>query len=498
MAILDHPSISTMKSFSPGELRLVSAICFPKKARRLLPMGLSLAVFLWNPAVKGGERPVYSPDRVVSLAQENNRDIAIARARLGAAAGGIVEARSGYLPSVLSTGLYRKRETQESSRLRADDYNASLRVVQNVYTGGKTTHQLAIAQLLRQKQQLELETVVTRVTMDVRVACAELQLNRAKVGVREQSLGVLQRELKTQQERFTAGTVGELNVRRAEVALSNEEPELIDAKKQVQLSYLRLADLLGLEAGAAGNGHTFELSGELEYRPARVDLNGSLAQAVTNRPEVISRQNDIAIEVHQLAVDQSELRPQVDVFAGYEAYNERDPEVGKEFNHGYVVGVNATWKIFDGFATKGRMHATRARHAAAVQALESTKLLVESEVRSAVLDLQQADRVLAAETKNVETAAESLELARANVAEGLATQLDVLQAASDISRTKATRLNAIFLHNAAQARLAKACGTSPSAEFEKQVERMTNTDRREADLRMLQMARPPAKLKTAK
>ena len=48
--------------------------------------------------------------------------------------------------------------------------------------------------------------------------------------------------------------------------------------------------------------------------------------------------------------------------------------VGQEFNHGYVVGVNATWHMFDGFATKGRMliattGATRSRS----QALEAVR-----------------------------------------------------------------------------------------------------------------------------
>ena len=45
---------------------------------------------------------------------------------------------------------------------------------------------------------------------------------------------------------------------------------------------------------------------------------------------------------------------------------------------------------------------------------------VESEVRSAFYDLQQADRVLESETRNVESASESLEIARSNLAAGSA------------------------------------------------------------------------------
>src|SRR5207245_5867889 len=111
----------------------------------------------------------------------------------------------------------------------------------------------------------------------------------------------------------------------------------------------------------------------------------------------------------------------------YEIYSERDPDVGSEFNYGGVVGINATWNIFDGFATKGRMQATRARREAAVEALAATRRSVSSEVRSAFFDLQQAERVLESETKNVQTADGALEMAKGNFAAGLGTQLDVLQ-----------------------------------------------------------------------
>jgi outer membrane protein TolC len=137
--------------------------------------------------------------------------------------------------------------------------------------------------------------------------------------------------------------------------------------------------------------------------------------------------------------------------------------VGPEFNYGGVVGINATWNIFDGFATKGRMQATRARREAAVQGLGAARRSVASEVRSAFFDLQQAEHVLETETENVQTADEALDAAKGNLAAGLGTQLDVLQAASDVTRTRTTRLSAIYLHNVALARLAHACASSAEA-----------------------------------
>jgi heterocyst glycolipid deposition protein len=164
--------------------------------------------------------------------------------------------------------------------------------------------------------------------------------------------------------------------------------------------------------------------------------------------------------------------------------------IGHEFNHGYVLGLNAHWHIFDGFATKGRIIATRARRDAAAQTLEATRRSVASEVRSAFLDLQQSDRVLEAETKNVQTADESLEIAKGNLSAGLGTQLDVLQAASDVTRTRTTRLSAIYLHNVALARLARACAVEPDAlEFKPK-----NTGETKEANKIVDLAMPPAQL----
>ena len=69
---------------------------------------LALAALPSIASVRGAPR--YTIDDVVRLAQDQNPEIAIARKKIQAAHGGQVEARSGYLPSVVSSGLYRRRE----------------------------------------------------------------------------------------------------------------------------------------------------------------------------------------------------------------------------------------------------------------------------------------------------------------------------------------------------------------------------------------------------
>jgi outer membrane protein len=456
-------------------------------------IGILIAALFVSSKVFGA--PTYTIEQAVAVAQDHNPDILIARKKVQAARGSWVEARSGRLPWLSSSGLYDKRQTQSETNLRQEDYNAILRLEQNIYTGGAVGSQVAIAQLNIDKANYELQEIVSRVAMDVRIAFNDILVNRAKVRVREDSVRVFEEQLKTQQQNFDAGIVGKLNVQRAEVALANERPELFNAQTQLRNSHLRLGDLFGFDTG---RGRTepvsFEVAGDLQYQPNHADLKNCLARADATRGVIKARQKDIEVEDKQYILDRSALHPQIRAFSGYEIYSERDPAVGQEFNYGGVIGINATWNIFDGFATKGRMQATRARREAAVEALAAARRSVASEVRSAFYDLEQADRVFETETQNVQTADESLEMAKSNFAAGLGTQLDILQAASDVTRTRSTRLSAIYLHNVALARLAHACGTSAEAlDFKASIGNTKNHNRNTAEA--ADVAKPPEKLR---
>src|SRR5207253_10552246 len=131
----------------------------------------------------------------VAVGQQRNPDILMARKKIDGRHGSWIEARAGFLPSLSSSGLYDKRQTQSETTLRQEDYNAILKLEQNLYTGGAVSSQLAIAHLNIAKANYELQEIVSRVTMDVRIAFNELLLNRAKVRVREDSVHVLDEEL---------------------------------------------------------------------------------------------------------------------------------------------------------------------------------------------------------------------------------------------------------------------------------------------------------------
>src|SRR5439155_22959513 len=120
--------------------------------------------------------PSYTIEQAVDLAQEHNPEILIARKKVIAARGDFIEARSGYLAWLSSSGLYDKRQTQSETNLRQEDYNAIVQLEQNLYSGGAVSSQEAIPQLNTAKAKYDLQETISRTSMDVRSAVNELLL----------------------------------------------------------------------------------------------------------------------------------------------------------------------------------------------------------------------------------------------------------------------------------------------------------------------------------
>src|SRR5205807_1921795 len=99
--------------------------------------------------------------------------------------------------------------------------------------------------------------------------------------------------------------------------------------------------------------------GELDNPPFTIAEEQCLVSALEHRPELKAREDDLEAQKKQLVVDRSGILPHVNLFAGYDVVSEPDRTLPDEYYHGYTAGVGVSWNIFDGFATRGKMRATR-------------------------------------------------------------------------------------------------------------------------------------------
>lgn len=390
------------------------------------------------------------------FALDNNFSIRQARERLRQQEGLIVEVRAQALPDVsLEAGYSRKDKAFSSTDYQ--DWRVGVYVRQLVYSGGGVRAALDAAQTTRQAAVLDIEAVVSNVLLAVRTRFADVLLNRQRITVQEQSVALLNEQLQTVKNRFEAGSVSQFEVLTAEVALANAQPALITARNAYRVAIDELRAVLGYQNPFGDNlAKVPNFKGELTFTPAAYELESALAAAKARRPELQRLAQLERARESGLTVAKADYLPTVSVTAGYEDVKSRSSNSFSDSVDGWTTGVSASWAIFDGARTKGRVAQARSQLSQARLSVAEQTLAIEVEVRRALSSLQEAAELAGAATKVVGQAEEALRLADVRYRNGAATQLDVLQARQALTEASLNRLEANYRHTIALATLRKA------------------------------------------
>ncbi len=409
-------------------------------------------------------------DQTVDMAMRQNPDIRKAIQEIERTRGVIVEVRAQALPRVGARARYDERDPNAIESGGASggsgggtqdrSWNVALEVRQLLYSGGQVKAALSIADITEDTSIYQLRDVVDRVIAEVRSKFYEIVLNRALVGVQEQSVALLEEELSDQKKREAAGTVPRFNVLRAEVELANARPDLIRARNNLRLARLQLAKLVGLSYQRVQEYRDIDVLGELPFEPRKVDLDRAVAEAVERRPFLRVQQQLSLEEIQQVRVARGGALPRIEATAGYEFRNSIFGDAFDGVVDGYFAGFEGTWAVFDGMETTGKMRQARARLESARINYEDALRQVELEVQTAVSRLQEARELIDSQRKNVEQAQEALRLARERTSAGAGTQLDVLDARVALISAQTTELQARYEYNAALAELDRVTGST--------------------------------------
>jgi outer membrane protein TolC len=328
-----------------------------------------------------------------------------------------------------------------------------------VYSGGRVSAALRAAKLTSKIAVHSFESIVADKILEVRKAFYRVLLSQSLISVREQSIALLERQLADTKHRFDVGAVPQFNVLRAEVELANARPPLIRAQNALRLSRESLVKLLALDSdGSDGEFTSIEFTGQLAQTISSHKLSDSLALALARRPELKQAQLQVQLARENVTATAAGYKPELAVFANYEIRNSLfGVDVGDDI-HGWTIGARASWNIFDGMLTKGKMEQARSQQAQYELTAADIRRSVELEVRQAYSDYIQALELIEASQKTVSQAEESLRLAEARFRAGAGTQLDVLSAQTALTEAASNKVIALHDYNIALATLERAIG----------------------------------------
>jgi len=419
--------------------------------------------------------PGYTQEKLV-LTLEKSLEIALAQnpyhlaagEKVAAAKSKLREAVAGFFPALNGQGLATLDEKlfalefpsfipgQPPQKVEVDftrDYQFSLSFSLPLFAGGRLKSGFNSAKYnLQASREAARQSVHTMVFNTKRAFYGHL-LARDFVNVAREAVEVAEKHLRNVRTQYEVGVASKFDLLRAEVQVANLKPQLIRARNNLKIGELRLKTLLGIDLD-----REVEITGELQFRSIKTDLQGSLVKAVQLRPELSQLNFQKKMAGEMLKIAQAAHLPTVALSATYNFWGDALKFNNDLWQNYYTVNLVFSVPIFNGFANSARV----AQSKSAIRELEFVKKGLEDsvkfEVRQAVLKIQEALETLRSQEKNVEQAQESLRIAELNYAEGLATSLDVSSVQAALSLAKTNHSQALFDYVIAVAELEKATG----------------------------------------
>lgn len=460
-------------------------VFLPSPPRFILPILIALG--LVTAGVRGADDSLPAGeiawlDRPLSLAEclniafDQNGEVLKSRKDIEAAHGLAIQTKAIVIPKVRASGDFSIRQDSNVDTLEVlvipgvtdgfplinpgdQNWSGGIHLVQSLYEGGRMSASLKTARLLKDHALARHHAVLADVATDVRVAYYNVLLAEKEIVVSEASVELLARELEDSTRRFNAGTVPRFNVLRAEVELANARPKVSRARNAYRITKNILVNGLGYRVPKdIWEDIPLKLTDTLELPRFELPVPRALSLALERRPELVALRKSEELRQQGVATAKAGYLPRLEGFAGYSARKSMFSSDLGDAVHGWEAGVQATWSLFDGAYTRGRVAEARALRERAELETDDTIRQIELEVRTACSTLIESWEVLESQKKVVEQAEEALRLARARSDAGTGTQLDVLSAQTALTDARTTHIRAQREYAVARTRLERAIG----------------------------------------
>jgi outer membrane protein TolC len=337
-------------------------------------------------------------------------------------------------------------------------YRISVLGTQLVFNG-TTYPQIRGTFFQRDSAYFAFRNTLDQLLSTVKTQFYQVVVNRELIKVQEQSVHLLESQLKDQQNRFEAGTVPRFNVLQAEVALYNQLPQLITAQNNYRISKITLAKTLGLDfQPGRGENPPLEVVGEMPYIPRTIALADAIEFGKQRRPFLKQARANVLNQKEQLHAAAGQWLPTITTTGGGEWVSSPTNSSWHDISKGWVAQVQGSLPIWDSGEIYGQVKQQRALLSEAKITYDDDVRQVELEVQTAYSNLQQNRELIKSQEKNVEQAEEALRLAKARLDAGAGVQLDVLNAQVQLLTAQSTRLQALFGYNSSLAEFDRATG----------------------------------------
>src|SRR5438876_3569525 len=376
------------------------------------------------------------------------------------AAASLVDSPPSQVRDVAGPALAARSSTPSTINTQTSDVSYSINVLgTQLIFNGTTWPSIRGTFFQRDSAYFAFRNILDQLIATVKTQFYQIVVNRELIQVQEQSVHLLESQLKDQQNRFEAGTVPRFNVLQAEVALYNQLPLLITAQNNYRISKITLAKTLGLDfQPRRGESPPLEVIGEMPYIPRSIALAEAIELGKERRPFLKQARANVLNQLQQVRAAAGQWLPTITATGGGEWVSSPTNSSWHDISKGWLAEVQGSLPIWDSGEIAGQVVQQRALLSEAKITYGDDVRQVELEIQQAYSNLQQNRELIQSQEKNVELAEEALRLAKARLDAGAGVQLDVLNATVQLLTAQSTRLQALFGYNSSLAEFDRATG----------------------------------------
>ena len=247
-----------------------------------------------------------------------------------------------------------------------------------------------------------------------------------------------------------AGTSPRLDVLRAQVDYQNEQQNLISTVNQLAKDKIALARAIGLPLD-----QQFSLTDTTPYKALdSLDADAAFQQAVTHRKDLQASGEQLKSAEAQKKAALADQYPVVSVSGDY-----GDIGTTPGHSHGtFTATGQVSMPVLQVVKNRGERQVADAVLAQSKAKLSDQAQQVNADIRSSILDIQSAAKLVEATKSNVDLATEALSEAQQRFHAGVSDNLPVSQAQTQFEQANDQYISALYQHNVAKLSLARALG----------------------------------------
>jgi len=393
---------------------------------------LAASVFLWHVPI--GACASLSLDDAVNMALEQNTSIKITQKGEDTAKANLDAAKGAKGFTVSAETSFSMSDTNEAGRTGSNSNSISASLP--IYTGGKneanidsSDDALRIAKLTTLRKNENVKLSVIKAYYDVLEA-------QKTIAVDQESVDNYQAHLTNVEQLYSAGSKAKVEVLRSSVELSNARQTLIKAQNTYEINVSTLKNLIRMNPD-----EPLTLTNDFYYVAFAQDMQSCLDYAMQNRKDL---QGDL------LSVDKSEKSVKA-AKAGYlptvslSLSASWDKQAAPTHDdHDYTAGVSANWNVFDSSVTKATVSAAETAVDVARLTLENDQETVNLDVRTAYLNMKEAEKRFVSTQDAIKQAEEDYYIANEKYRAGEGLMLDIIDAQLALSTARLNYISAQY------------------------------------------------------